>query len=73
MKRKQITPEYTLSRCRKNDDLYGKMHGGNDCNKTLCDLVTNENWWIVTNNFDGQITCPKCLKIIEVRNKYEGK
>lgn len=53
---------YTVMRVNKKDELYGKIHGSNHADKTLCGLEINENWWIVSNAFDGEITCPKCLK-----------
>ena len=45
--------------------LYGNVHGSAGCNWTLYKLEISENWYILTNNYDGKITCPKCLKVME--------
>ena len=53
--------EYTVCRCRKDDTLYGHKHGSKDGQTTLCGQVLDENWMIINNTFDGEITCKKCL------------
>lgn len=56
-------PLYTISRCRKSGDLYGKVHGSMDASITTCGInCEGEDWWIITNAFDGEITCGKCLR-----------
>jgi len=58
-------PRYTVQRRRTGDgSLYGNVHGSEGCNWTLCKLEISENWYILTNNYDGKITCPKCLKVM---------
>jgi len=58
-------PQYTVSRCTKNDKPYGPIHGARDIYVTLCGLDVDEWWCIVDNNQDGTITCPKCLKVMQ--------
>ena len=53
---------YTVCRCRKDDTLYGHIHGSKDGETTLCNQKLDENWMIINNTFDGKITCKKCLK-----------
>lgn len=62
-----MTPLYTVSRCRKDDiTLYGKIHGSKNANITLCGVNMYPGmWYVITNNHDGEVTCPKCLKIME--------
>jgi len=55
---------YTVSRCRKDDSLYGPVHGSMDGQKTACGQDIGDGWYIVTNGFDGEITCRKCLAIL---------
>jgi len=55
---------YTVSRCRKNDDLYGSSHGSDDGDYTICGLIVDHNWFLTNNTYDGIITCRKCLKIL---------
>jgi len=62
------TSLYTARRCRKKtpsrsygaNDLHGPTHGSMDCHITLCGLPMDENWYVLTNGFDGEITCKKC-------------
>ena len=53
---------YTVSRCRKNNDLYGAVHDSMDCKTTLCGVEMDENWFVLTNAFNGEATCKKCQK-----------
>ena len=53
---------YTIQRIRKDDTLYGSIHGSTDANKTICNFDIDQNWYIINNTFDGEITCKKCLK-----------
>lgn len=55
--------QYTVSRCRKNNALYGAIHGAMEPYETLCGLEVDENWFILTNSGDGEITCKKCLLV----------
>lgn len=58
--------QYSLSRCRKNKDLYGSSHLAEDDKKTLCGLEINENWYITGHNIHSTLqptTCKKCLKL----------
>lgn len=55
---------YLVSRCRKDDSLYGPLHGTWDADKTLCDHeIDGEHWWILHTDGDGmKVTCKRCLK-----------
>lgn len=53
---------YTVSRCRNNEELYGAIHGSSDAIITHCGIELDHNWWVVTNAFDGNVTCKKCKK-----------
>jgi len=53
---------YTVQRIKKDDTLYGKLHGSYNGEETLCGEKCDENWYIVNNTFDGDINCRKCLK-----------
>jgi hypothetical protein len=58
----QLTTMYTLSRCRRDEKLYGRVHGSSDCEKTHCGMDANEDaWMILSNDFTGIVTCRKCL------------
>lgn len=52
---------YIVSRCRKNDELYGKIHKALNDKKTVCGLTIDENWWILCPG-DKEIDCKQCLK-----------
>jgi hypothetical protein len=56
---------YTVQRCRKDDSLYGPTHASKYAENTLCGLNVNHNWYIVNNTFDGEVTCKKCIEIME--------
>jgi hypothetical protein len=66
-------PRYTVSRCRKDDSLYGPKHGSEHCEYTLCRQEINMTWWIVDNDFNGGITCKKCLKILNGGKDNDSK
>ncbi len=58
---------YTMQRARKDDSLYGPVHGSTDGDITACGISTDHNWHITNNRFDGVITCQKCC--INIRGK----
>lgn len=68
-----MKPQYTVSRCRKGTtyssaELYGKVHGCNSYEmiQTLCGTdMRSRYWYVITNNRDGEVTCPKCLKVMK--------
>jgi hypothetical protein len=55
---------YTVQRTRKNDILYGPTHGSKYAEETFCGLECDHNWFIINNTFDGEVTCKKCLKLL---------
>jgi hypothetical protein len=61
-----------MSRCKKDDELYGPLHASSDGENTLCGQSSDENWWIVTNGFDGVVTCKKCIKINSAVDTKKG-
>ena len=61
---------YTVQRIRKDDTLYGPLHGSVDAEKTICGIALNTNWYIIDNTFDGKITCKECLKIMKNTKCY---
>ena len=63
---------YTVRKCRKDNTLFGNEHGSIDTSKTLCELVIDDNWWIVDNTSSGTITCKKCLSILN-KSQYQLK
>lgn len=63
-KKKMNLTLYTIQRCKKDDTLYGPIHGSDNGETTLCGQDVDTNWWILNNTFDGIITCKKCLKIL---------
>jgi hypothetical protein len=68
MKFQQI--RYTIRRCRKNDTLNGPSHASLSCSKTICGLfVASGAWWVTHNDFDGEITCKRCLALLSKGTK----
>jgi len=59
----QQPPLYTARRCRNNGDLYGPTHGSMTGDKTDCGKNMDHHWWILTNAFDGEVTCLECIKL----------
>jgi len=55
---------YTVQKITKSDKFFGPIHGAMDDQKTVCGLNLDSNWYILSNMFDGLITCKKCLKKI---------
>jgi len=56
---------YTVSKCRKDDSLFGPVHGSDDSENTICGQEIDHHWWIVNNTYDGGITCKKCDKTLD--------
>jgi len=53
---------YTVQRIRKDNTLYGPIHGSWDGDETVCGKLTDHNWYVLTNAFDGETTCKRCLR-----------
>ena len=53
--------KHTLYTVRKNQC----NHGSTDGLYTICGNETDERYEVVDNTFDGEITCKKCLIILE--------
>ena len=56
---------YTVQRIRKDDTLYGAIHGSINGDLTVCGKVLTHNWCITNNTFDGMVSCRQCIKILE--------
>lgn len=53
----------TMSRCKKDGELYGPLHASSDGDKTFCGQSADSGWWIVTNKSNSIFTCKRCIKI----------
>ena len=67
----QTTTLYTVSRINKKGKLYGKCHGSTTGDKTICGQFLSENWSIINNTFDGEITCKACLDLLATKIYHE--
>ena len=56
---------YTVQKINNKDQLYGAIHGSSCGDETLCGIALTNKWYVLTNAFDGEITCKKCLKRIK--------
>ena len=63
---------YTTSRAKMDNTLYGLTHASSNASFTLCGSYIDEKWMILTNNYDGKITCRKCASIEAERGKENG-
>lgn len=57
-------PRYTVRRCSREGFIYGSHHGSVNGSETLCGLVLGGGYYITHNEFDGPVTCRKCLEEI---------
>jgi hypothetical protein len=64
-------PLYTIQRITKDDKLYGPIHGAHNALGVLCGFALDESWYILTNNYEGEVTCKKCLRVLEGREKSD--
>lgn len=68
--------QYTLRRCKKTKDKrYGPYHASDDGYSILCNplQVIDNAWWIETDNYDGIVTCKKCLEVLKNRTPIDTK
>jgi len=58
---------YLVSRCRKDDSIYGPIHGAFDAKKTLCGKDIDWRWRIlnVLKDSGREVTCKGCLNKLE--------
>lgn len=59
--------EYSVSKCKKDDTLYGNSHAAGNDKETLCGLKIDSNWYITGHTIHQTlqpITCKKCLKLV---------
>ena len=52
---------YTVSRCKNDDTLFGRIHLADIPIKTRCGKIIDDKWWIITNDGTGKGNCPACL------------
>ncbi len=65
VKNKKDKPRYTMTRCNNVSISYGHTHGSDDAETTCCGIKIIDDKWIITHNqYDGIISCRKCLKRI---------
>lgn len=57
-------PRYTVRRCNREGFIYGSHHGSVNGSETLCGLVLGGGYYITHNEFDGPVTCRKCMGVI---------
>lgn len=63
---------YVVQKAKLVDDtLYGPSHRSFDGEETLCGLVLDYKWFIIHTEFDGKITCKKCLNVLGSRKEIE--
>jgi hypothetical protein len=56
--------QYTIRQITKKGKLYSSIHASADAHTTLCGHEINENWYILTNEGIGVVTCEKCKEIL---------
>jgi hypothetical protein len=68
-------PQYTAKKCRSQKcDVCppGHIHASQDAYSILCmEKKMDSNWCIKSDNYDGIITCPKCMEIMVQRKMDE--
>jgi hypothetical protein len=67
-------PLYSVRKCRSNksDVSTGHTHASQDAYSILCmEKKMDSNWCIISDNYDGIITCPKCIEIMVQRRMGE--
>jgi len=59
---------YTVQRIRKTtEDRYGSVHGAGNDRKTVCGKEFGDgDFFILTNNHTGDITCKACKKLLDL-------
>ena len=56
--------DHTVQRIKSDDTLYGPVHGSHDGgHNTVCGQDINHKFWILTDNYDGEVTCKLCLHL----------
>lgn len=60
-----MNPLYTIRKARKDDTMYGPTHGADHYGITLCGLEVTDKFWINNNTYDGEITCKRCLSVLQ--------
>ncbi len=64
MKGREIIPTYTVQRIKNPDTLYGPTHCSEEMEETLCGLIVDHNWYILTTDQTGTPTCKACLQLV---------
>lgn len=65
--RKRHFCHQTIQRCYVlRDEMFGPVHAVKTQDETLCGVSTSQaNKWWVLNGSDDQVTCKKCIRILE--------
>lgn len=62
---------YTLRYSRGVDyPTSGLLHASFDCSKTLCGKTITLDWWIMSSDNKGKITCAKCSRLFGVNHPH---
>lgn len=69
----QKNPQYTIQRITKADRLFGPIHGTEQVKATLCGREIDYNWYVLTTNYDGEVTCKRCLKEMKNLSRKQNK
>lgn len=64
---------YTICRCAKtNGRPYGVSHASKDGEETMCGIrCYDPNWYILSNDTKGVVTCKHCIAILQPNNQVE--
>ena len=66
-----LPARYTVQRISKKDKLFGKVHGSVDARETICGKEIDENWFILTADFEEGVTCEVCKKGVVVGCRFK--
>ena len=63
-------PTYTVKHSKKEHYYYSAepIHGSADLNETICGKIIDDTWMVLSNAFDGDVTCPECIKLLGLFN-----
>lgn len=60
--------QYTVQKIKDFplESLYGRIHACEDGYTTVCGHTLNHRWLILTNNYNGEFDCPKCITTLNL-------
>lgn len=67
-----VDPLYTVYRCKSKTsvDRKGPVHYSDDASYTICGKPVDSNWFILTNDHQGEANCQKCVTVVSQRKEY---